>query len=86
MPSSMRAPTTNVPRRSTKGLLLLFNEPYRTRARDSEKTFNPDIEEVKVVVNGIPNKVFSQGMKPTGMWEVVFRKFGKEMNDCDRLL
>ena len=45
-----------------KGLLLLFYEPYTGGARDSEKIFNPDITEVKVVVNGIPNKIYSQGM------------------------
>ena len=38
----------NVPRRSMKGLLLLFYEGYAGGARDSEKTFNPDITEVKV--------------------------------------
>ena len=42
----------NVPGRSMKGLLLLFYKPYAVGARDSEKTFNPDITEVKVVVNG----------------------------------
>ena len=68
----------NVPRRSMKGLLLLFFEPYALGARDSEKTFNPDLREVKVVVNGIPNRVFSQGMKTRDMWEEVFRRFGKE--------
>ena len=47
----------NVPRRSMKGLLLLFYEGYAGGARDSEKTFNPDITEVKVTVNGIPNKI-----------------------------
>ena len=46
----------NVPRRSVKGLPL-FYEPYVAVARDSEKTFNPDITEVKVIVNGILNKV-----------------------------
>ena len=43
----------NVPRRSMKGLLLLFYEPYAEGARDS------DITQVKVTVNGIPNKVYS---------------------------
>ena len=42
----------NVPRRSMKGLLLLFYEPYVKGARDSEKSFFPDITEVKVTVNG----------------------------------
>ena len=40
----------NVARRSMKG--LLFYERYAAGARDSEKTFNPDITEVKVIVNG----------------------------------
>ena len=61
-----------------KGLLLLFYEPYTAGARDSEKTFNPDITEVKVVVNGIPNKIYSQGIKKRDLWEEVFRRFGKE--------
>ena len=68
----------NVPRRSMKGLLLLFYEPYAEGARDSEKTLNPDITQVKVTVNGIPNKVYSQGMKSRDMWEEVNRRFGKE--------
>ena len=40
----------NVARRSMKG--LPFYERYAAGARDSEKTFNPDITEVKVIVNG----------------------------------
>ena len=32
----------NVPRRSMKGLLLLFYEPFTEGARDSEKTFDPE--------------------------------------------
>ena len=45
----------NVPRRSIKGLLL-FYEPRVVGTRVSEKTFDPDITEVKVIVKGIPNK------------------------------
>ena len=73
----------NVPRRSMKGLLLLFYEPYAGGARDSEKTFNPDITEVKVTVNGIPNKIYSQGIKTRDFWEEIFRRFGKENSSMD---
>ena len=45
--------TVNVPRRSIKGLLLLFYEPYAAGARESEKIFNPDITKVKVAMNKI---------------------------------
>ncbi|PFX34131.1 hypothetical protein AWC38_SpisGene1013 [Stylophora pistillata] len=75
----------NVPRRSMKGLFL-FYETYTAETRDSERTFNPDITEVKLVVNGTPNKIYSQGMKTRDMWEEVFRGFGKEnsaMNATD---
>ena len=66
----------NVPRRSMKGLLLLFTEPYAGGARDSEKFFNPDITSVKITVDGIPNKIFSQGMESRDMWAEVRRHFG----------
>ena len=58
--------------------LFFFYEPYVAGARDSEKEFNPDITEVKVIVDGIPNKVYSQGIETRDMWEEVFRRFGKE--------
>ena len=40
------------PEDQMKGLLLLFYEGYAGGARDSEKTFNPDITEVKVTTVG----------------------------------
>ena len=57
-PDTIINESINVPRRSMEGLLL-FYEPYAAGARDSEKTFNPDSTEVKMIVNGIPNKVYS---------------------------
>ena len=39
-----------------------------------------------MIVSGIPNKNYSQGMKIGDMWEEVFRRFGKEnsaMNAID---
>ena len=42
----------NPQRRSLKGLLLLFINPYNPGARDSEHYFNPDITKVTVTVNG----------------------------------
>ena len=53
--------------------LLLFYEPYALGVRDSEKTFNLDIIQVKVTVDSTPNKVNERYI-----WDEVFRKFGKE--------
>ena len=55
--------------RSMKGLLLY--EPYVAGA-------NPEITEVKVIVNGIPIKVYSQGMETRDRWEELFRRFEEE--------
>ena len=67
-------------------LLLQFYKLYTAGARNSEKTFYPDITEVKVIVTRIPNKIYSKGMRTRGMWEEVFRRFGNEnsvMNATD---
>ena len=67
----------NIPRRSMKGILL-FYQPYTAGTRDSEKTLNVDINEIKVDINGIPNMLFSQGMKKEDLWKAIWNKFGKE--------
>ena len=59
IPSSTKT-FMSVLRRLIKGLLLFFYEPYAEGATDSEKTFNPDIVQVNVTVNGTTNKVFSR--------------------------
>ena len=64
-----------VPRLSMKGIVFLFCEPYVEGARDSERFFNPNITDVKVSINGIPNKVNSQGMEPREQWEEVLQHF-----------
>ena len=62
--------------RSLKGILLLFINPPppdRDGARDSEHYFNPDNTEVKVTVNGVPNRVYSEGISGTDMWKELTR-------------
>ena len=65
----------NPQRRSLKGILLLFINPYNDGARDSEHYFNPDITKVKVTVNGVPNKVYSERISGTDMWKELTRHF-----------
>ena len=57
---------------------FFFYKQYVAHGRESEKTFNPDITEVKVIVSGIPNKFYSQGMETRDMWEEALRRFGRE--------
>ena len=73
----------NVPRQSMKGLLLLFCEPHAGGARDTEKFFTPDITSVKITVDGIPNKIFSQGMESRSIWDEIRRHFGNDDSNMD---
>ena len=61
--------------RSLKGILLLFINPYDDGARNSEHYFNPDITKVKVTVNGVPSRVYSEGITGTDMWKELTRHF-----------
>ena len=65
----------NPQRRSLKGLLLLFINPYNPGARDSEHYFNPDITKVKVAVNGVPSRVYNEGISGKDMWNEITRHF-----------
>ena len=65
----------NPQRRSLKGILLLFINPYAPGARDSESYFNPDITKVKVTVNGSPDRVYNKGISGTDMWKEITRYF-----------
>ena len=53
----------NPQRKSLKGILLLFVEPYAPGARDSEKYFNPDLKKVSVTENGSPNMLYNSASK-----------------------
>ena len=65
----------NPQRRSLKGILLLFINPYAPGARDSESYFIPDITKVNVTVNGSPGRVYFKGISCTDMWNELTRYF-----------
>ena len=65
----------NPQRRSLKGILLLFINPFVAGARDTESYFNPDITKVKVTVNGVPNRIYNEGISSTDMWNELTRYF-----------
>ena len=65
----------NPQRRSLKGILLLFINPFIAGVRDTEQFFNPDITKVKVTVNGVPNRVYNEGISGSDMWQELTRHF-----------
>ena len=68
----------NPQRRSLKGILLLFINPYAAGARATENFFNPDITKVKVTVNGVPNRVYNEGISGSDMWQELTRNFNPQ--------
>ena len=68
----------NFPRRSIKGILLLFVSNYADGKRDSEKFENPEITNVKVTIEGVANKVFAEGMRTMDQWKEAQRFFMNE--------
>ena len=65
-------------RRSMKGILLLFVEPYIAGARDSEKYIFPNLKKISVTVNGSPNMLYNNGIESRDIWSEVSRFFMKE--------
>ena len=65
----------NVPARSMKGILMLFKEPESPFSRNTEVFYNPKIEKVSVTIEGVPNKLFSQGMLPYQHWDEIKKYF-----------
>ena len=68
----------NAQRRSMKGLLLLFVEPYTAGTRDSEKYIFPDIKKISVTMNGSPNMLYNNGIESRDIWSEASRFFMKE--------
>ena len=70
----------NPQRRSLKGILLLFVEPYTAGTRDAENYLNPDLTKISVTVNGSPNRLYNNGLEGIDIWEEVKRFFVKDEN------
>ena len=70
--------TVNAQRRSMKGLLLLFVEPYTAGARDSEKYIFPDIKKIRMTIHGTPCMLYNKGIESRDIWSEASRFFMKE--------
>jgi DNA/RNA endonuclease G (NUC1) len=65
--------TINVPSRSMKAIVMLSTNNTKT---DSEEYVYPNIEKVRVTVEGVPSAVYSQGITKTRLYEEARRLFG----------
>ena len=67
----------NVPARSMKGILMLFGNVAAQHffARNTEAIYMPQITKVEVTIEGIPNQLYSQGMRAYQMWDEAKKYF-----------
>lgn len=65
----------NTPARSMKGVLLIIEDPDAPFDRDAEKFYNPKITKVETTVEGLPNQLYSQGMRGYQMWDETRKHF-----------
>ena len=62
----------NLASRSMKGILMLFEDPDR---KSTEEFYNPNITNLKMTVEGVPNQLYSQGMQAYQQWDEINRFF-----------
>ena len=75
--------TINIPRKSMKAVVLLFKNKTIT---DSEGFVYPNITEVKVSIEGIPNSIYSQGIPKSRFFEEAFRLFHCGYESCESIM
>ena len=68
--------TFNMPCKSLKGILVLFEEE-KSYARDTSKFYNPKIQKVSVIVEGKPNQLYTQGMRSFEQYDEAGKYFAE---------
>jgi hypothetical protein len=74
--------TIQDPRKSVRGILMLFTLPPTIASRSPENYFNPEITNVDITIDGITNKIFAQGYKEDQMYLEARKLF---LNECRKL-
>ena len=75
----------NVPARSMKGILMIFEDPERT---STETFYNSKIEKVEMTIEGVPNQLYSQGMRAYQQWDEINKFFAltsKRNKETDKI-
>ena len=77
----------NMPCKSVKGILVLFEEE-KSYTRDTSKFYNPGIQKVSVTVEGKPDQLYSQGMRLFEQYDEARKYFaeGRLTNDVQAQL
>ena len=75
--NTLRNINLNVPARSMKGISMHFENVVAQQpfARNTEAFYSPQITKVEVTIEGIPNQLYSQGMRAYQMWDEAKKYF-----------
>ena len=49
---------------------MLFENPAAAYKRDTEAFYNPQITKVEVTIDGVPNQLYSQGLRAYNLWSL----------------
>ena len=77
----------NTPSKSLKGILVLFEEEG-SYMQDTSKFYSPKIQKVSVIVEGKPNQLYAQGMRPFEQYEEICKYFAERKqrdNDANEI-
>ena len=77
----------NMPCKSLKGILVLFEEE-KSCTQDTSKFYHPGIQKVSVTIEGKPNQLYSQGMRSFEQYDEACKYFaeGRLANDAQAQL
>ena len=77
----------NMPCKSLKGILVLFEEE-KSYTQDTSKFYNPKIQKGSVTVEGKPNQLYSQGVRSFEQYDEAHKYFteGRLANDAQAQL
>ena len=48
---------------------MLFEDPAAAYKRDTEAFYNPQLTKVEVTIEGVPNQLYSQGLRAYQQWD-----------------
>ena len=68
--------TFNMPCKSLKGILVLFEEE-KTFSRDTSKFYNLKIQKVSIIIEGKPNQLYAQGMRSFEQYDEICKYFAE---------
>ena len=78
----------NMPCKSLKGILVLFEEE-KPFVRDTSKFYNPKIQKVSVTIEGMPNQLYAQEMRSFEQYDEASKYFAEGVqrgNDIQKQL